>query len=135
MAHPASARTAANPRLPAIRLRPLAGLTRSNLPRELVAGVSLIAISVPLNIGYAQIAGLPPEAGLYALIIPTAIYVLFVSSRQLVVAPDAAASALVFSSLLALGAGNGDLPTMAAAQAILGGVFLLAAGMFRLGFL
>lgn len=135
MAHPASARAAANPRPPAIRLRPLAGLTRSNLPRELVAGVSLIAISVPLNIGYAQIAGLPPEAGLYALIIPTAIYVLFVSSRQLVVAPDAAASALVFSSLLALGAGNGDLPTMAAAQAILGGVFLLAAGMFRLGFL
>lgn len=122
-------------RLPAIQLRPLAGLNRSNLGRELLAGISLIAISVPLNIGYAQIAGLPPTAGLYALVVPTAIYVLLVSSRQLVVSPDAAASALVFSSLLALGASEGDMLVMASAQAILGGLFLLAAGLLRLGFL
>jgi high affinity sulfate transporter 1 len=122
-------------RWPTIRLRPLAGLNRSNLARELLAGISLIAISVPLNIGYAQIAGLPPTAGLYALVVPTAIYVLLVSSRQLVVSPDAAASALVFSSLLGLGAGQGDMLVMAAAQAILGGILLIAAGIFRLGFL
>ena len=47
---------------------PLAGLTRRNLGRELLAGVTLIAIAIPLNIGYAQIAGLPPTAGLYALV-------------------------------------------------------------------
>lgn len=122
-------------RWPEIRLRPLQGLSRSNVAKELLAGVSLIAISVPLNIGYAQIAGLPPTAGLYALVVPTVVYVLLVSSRQLVVSPDAAASALVFSSLLALGATEGNMLAMAAAQAILGGVFLLAAGMLRLGFL
>jgi SulP family sulfate permease len=122
-------------RWPTLRFRPLAGLNRSNLARELLAGISLIAISVPLNIGYAQIAGLPPTAGLYALVVPTAIYVLLVSSRQLVVSPDAAASALVFSSLVALGASQGDLLVMAGAQAILGGLVLLAAGTLRLGFL
>lgn len=50
--------------------RLLVGLTSKNLGTELLAGVTLIAIAVPLNIGYAQIAGLPPTAGLYALVIP-----------------------------------------------------------------
>lgn len=118
-----------------VALRPLVGLNRSNVVRELLAGVSLIAIAVPLNIGYAQIAGLPPTAGLYALVVPTALYVLLVSSRQLVVSPDAAASALVFSSLAGLGASGNDLLVMAGAQAIIGGLVLLAAGVFRLGFL
>lgn len=44
--------------------RPLAGLTRRNLAQEALAGVTLLAIAIPLNIGYAQIAGLPPTAGL-----------------------------------------------------------------------
>jgi MFS superfamily sulfate permease-like transporter len=61
----------------------LTGLTRRNLVRELLAGVTLLAIAIPLNIGYAQIAGLPPTAGLYALIVPTVAYALVVSSRQL----------------------------------------------------
>ena len=74
--------------------RPLAGLTPRNLVRELVAGVTLIAIAIPLNIGYAQIAGLPATAGLYALIVPTVVYALTVSSQQLVASPDAAAAAL-----------------------------------------
>ena len=43
--------------------RPLTGLTRRNVGRELMAGVTLLAIAIPLNIGYAQIAGLPPTAG------------------------------------------------------------------------
>lgn len=115
--------------------RPLAGLSRTNLARELLAGVSLIAIAVPLNVGYAQIAGLPATAGLYALVVPTLVYVLLVSSRQLVASPDAAASALVASSLLALGTAPDNLLVMASAQAIVGGLILLAAGLFRLGFL
>jgi SulP family sulfate permease len=77
--------------------RPLAGLTGKNLVTELTAGVTLIAIAIPLNIGYAQIAGLPATAGLYALIVPTIVYALVVSSRQVVASPDAAAAALVAS--------------------------------------
>lgn len=116
--------------------RPLAGLTRKNLARELLAGVTLSAIAVPLNIGYAQIAGLPASAGLYALVVPTVVYALVVSSRQVVASPDAAAAALVASSVGGLAvAGSSDYATLAMAQAVIcGGMFLLLA-FFRLGFL
>ena len=50
--------------------KPLVGLTRDNVVREATAGITLLAIAIPLNIGYAQIAGLPPTAGLYALVLP-----------------------------------------------------------------
>ncbi|MFF2370331.1 SulP family inorganic anion transporter [Agromyces sp. NPDC058110] len=116
--------------------RPLAGLTTRNLVTELTAGVTLIAIAIPLNIGYAQIAGLPPTAGLYALIVPTIVYALVVSSRQVVASPDAAAAALVASSIGGLvAAGSADYATMALAQAILCGVMFALLSVFKLGFL
>ena len=116
--------------------RPLAGLTRHNLVTELTAGVTLLAIAIPLNIGYAQIAGLPPTAGLYALIVPTIIYALVVSSRQLVVSPDAAAAALVGSSIGGLAAaGSADYATLALAQAIISGILFVLMAVFKLGFL
>jgi SulP family sulfate permease len=116
--------------------KPLAGLTRRNVVRELTAGVTLLAIAIPLNIGYAQIAGLPPTAGLYALIVPTVVYALVVSSRQLIVSPDAAAAALVASSLGGLAvAGSADYSTLALAQAILCGIMFILLAVFKLGFL
>ncbi|WP_426515234.1 SulP family inorganic anion transporter [Diaminobutyricibacter sp. McL0618] len=114
----------------------LPGLTVHNLSRELLAGVTLLAIALPVNIGYAQIAGLPATAGLYALIVPAVVWALFASSRQLVASPDAAASALVASSLGGLAvAGGKDYATLALAQAIIGGVMFFACAVFRLGFL
>ncbi|MFB7249450.1 SulP family inorganic anion transporter [Microbacterium sp. NPDC056234] len=116
--------------------RPLAGLTSKNLASELTAGVTLLAIAIPLNIGYAQIAGLPPTAGLYALIVPTIIYALVVSSRQVVASPDAAAAALVASSVGGLAAaGSADYATLAMAQAIICGILFLLLAVFKLGFL
>ncbi|MFD4421682.1 SulP family inorganic anion transporter [Agromyces sp. NPDC058484] len=115
---------------------PLAGLTRRNLVRELTAGVTLLAIAIPLNIGYAQIAGLPPTAGLYALIVPTVVYALVVSSRQVVASPDAAAAALVASSIGGLAAaGSADYATLAMAQAIICGILFIALAVLKLGFL
>lgn len=114
----------------------LPGLHRHNLGRELLAGVTLIAIAIPLNIGYAQIAGLPASAGLYALIVPTVLWALVTSSRQLVVSPDAAAAALVASSLGGLAvAGSDGYAEMALAQAILCGLLFAAMAVFKLGFL
>ncbi|MGA7147099.1 MAG: SulP family inorganic anion transporter, partial [Microbacterium sp.] len=116
--------------------RPLAGLSRSNVVTELMAGVTLLAIAIPLNIGYAQIAGLPATAGLYALIVPTVVYVLVVSSRQVVASPDAAAAALVASSIGGLAAaGSANYATLALAQAIICGVLFLLLSVFKLGFL
>ncbi|MFD6817699.1 SulP family inorganic anion transporter [Microbacterium sp. NPDC060132] len=116
--------------------RPLAGLTARNALTELTAGVTLLAIAIPLNIGYAQIAGLPATAGLYALIVPTVLYALVVSSRQLVASPDAAAAALVASSVGGLAvAGSADYATLALAQAVLSGLMFVLLAVFRLGFL
>jgi sulfate permease, SulP family len=121
---------------PPLMQKPLAGLTRKNVVREAVAGVTLLAIAIPLNIGYAQIAGLPPTAGLYALVVPTIIYALVVSSRQLVASPDAAAAALVASSIGGLAvAGSANYATLALAQAILSGAMFLLLAVFKLGFL
>ncbi|WP_231556242.1 SulP family inorganic anion transporter [Cryobacterium sp. MLB-32] len=107
-----------------------------NAGREVLAGVTLLAIAVPLNIGYAQIAGLPATAGLYAMILPSILYAFVVSSRQLVASPDAAAAALVASSIggLAL-AGSENYLVLALAQAIVCGVIFLLCSAFKLGFL
>ena len=117
-------------------MRVLPGLTLRNAPREAFAGVTLLAIAVPLNIGYAQIAGLPPTAGLYSLIVPAVVYALVVSSRQLVASPDAAAAALVASSIGGLAvAGSDNYLVLAFAQAIITGVIFALCAAFQLGFL
>jgi len=114
----------------------LPGLTRRNVGTEVLAGITLLAIALPLNIGYAQIAGLPPTAGLYALVLPSVVFALLASSRHLVAAPDAAAAALVGSALSGVAvAGSAQYAAMAAAQAIIGGVLFCACAVFRLGFL
>ncbi|MFM9033640.1 MAG: SulP family inorganic anion transporter, partial [Mycobacterium sp.] len=114
----------------------LPGLTRHNLGTEVLAGITLLAIALPLNIGYAQIAGLPPTAGLYALVLPSVVFALLASSRHLVAAPDAAAAALVGSALSGVAvAGTEQYAQMAAAQAIVGGLLFAACAVFRLGFL
>ncbi len=65
------------------------GASRANLTTEISAGITLAALIIPLNIGYAQVAGLPPMFGLYAGIIPLVIFALFTSSRHVVGSPDA----------------------------------------------
>ena len=62
----------------------LRGVKRADLPREISAGITLAALIIPLNIGYAQVAGLPATMGLYAAIIPLVIFPIFTSSRHLV---------------------------------------------------
>lgn len=55
----------------------LSGLSRSDWTREILAGVTLAELVIPLNIGYADVAGLPPSVGLYAGILPMIAYALF----------------------------------------------------------
>jgi high affinity sulfate transporter 1 len=112
------------------------GLTRRNVGTEVLAGITLLAIALPLNIGYAQIAGLPPTAGLYALVLPSIVFALLASSRHLVAAPDAAAAALVGSALSGMAVvGTDRYVAMAGAQAIIGGLLFCACAVFKLGFL
>lgn len=114
----------------------LRGVTAAELPREVVAGVTLAALVVPLNIGYAEIAGLPPVAGLYAALLPAVAFVAFSSSRQLVAGPDAAIAAVIGAVLATLAVPSDPrYAQLAAAQALLCGLLLALFWKFRLGFL
>jgi len=78
----------------------LQGISLTDLPRDISAGITLAALIIPLNIGYAQVAGLPPTTGLYAGIIPLVFFALFTSSRYMVGSPDAPIAALMGATLL-----------------------------------
>ena len=65
------------------------------LQSDLLAGISLAAVALPIGIAYAELAGFPAVAGIYSAILPAVAYALFGTSRQLVVNPDAAACAIV----------------------------------------
>src|SRR5262249_50320927 len=119
------------PLWPALRRYP-----REWLARDLLAGLGIAAIALPIGIAYPEIAGLPPSTGLYASIFPLAAYALFGSSRQLIVGPDTAACTVLASALIQLGADTVDQRVaLAASFAVLVGVLCLLANRLRLGFI
>ena len=109
---------------------------RSWLPNDLLAGVSVAAVAVPIAIAYSQLAGVPPVNGLYASILPLVAYAIFGTSRQLILAPDAATCAVVATVVAPLAAGNPDrIIQLTMVLSITTGVFCIVAGVARLGFL
>src|SRR5262245_1911728 len=81
---------------------------RADLLHDLIAGLSVAAVALPVGVAYAQLAGFSPEIGLYSSILPLVAYALFGTSRQLIVGPDAATCALVAAAVGPLAAGNKD---------------------------
>ena len=116
-------------------LRTLREYQRSWLANDLVAGLVLTALLVPVGMGYAQAAGLPPITGLYATIVPLVAYAVFGPSRVMVLGPDSSLAAVIAAVILPLG---GDDPetavALAGALAVLTGLIILVAGIARLGF-
>jgi high affinity sulfate transporter 1 len=102
-------------------LRTLREYRRSWLASDLMAGLVLTALLVPVGMGYAQAAGLPPITGLYATIVPLVAYAVFGPSRVMVLGPDSSLAAVIAAVILPLG---GDDPETAVALA----------GIARLGF-
>src|SRR5262245_37165083 len=91
---------------------------------DLVAGVTLAAYLVPSGLGDATLAGLPPEAGLYACLFSGLVWWLFCSGRHGVVTVTSAISLLIGSSLHALDGGQPSMhASLAAATAVLVGAF------------
>ncbi len=114
----------------------LRGTTWANAPREVAAGITLAAMIIPLNIGFTQVAGLPPTAGLYAGIIPLVLFAIFTSSRQLVTSPDAPITALLAATLVAFAPVGDPLRLQfALAIALLSGLLFFVFWFFRLAFL
>ena len=107
---------------------------RARLITELFAGVTLAALALPLNIGYAESAGLPAIVGINAAIIPAIAFALFSGSRQLVVGPDATIAALLVGVIPALAVESGALPEeLALGVAMLTGVVLIVLWLVRAG--
>ncbi len=114
----------------------MAQYDRSWFRMDLVAGLSVAAVAVPTAIAYAQLAGVPPANGLYASILPLVTYAFFGTSRQLIVAPDAATCAVVATIVLPLAAGDPNrIIPLTMILTMITGVFCIVAGLARLGFL
>jgi SulP family sulfate permease len=114
----------------------LRGMTWADLPSEISGGITLAALIIPLNIGYAQVAGLPPVFGLYAGIIPLAVFALFTSSPHVVGSPDAPISAILGAVLIGFAPIGDPLRVeYALALALLCGLLFFLFWLFRLAFL
>ena len=109
---------------------------RAWLANDIVAGVVLTAVLVPVGMGYAEAAGLPAITGLYATIVPLIAYAIVGSSRVLVLGPDSALAGLIAATILPLAAGDPDRAVaLAGLLAILSGILCCLAGLFRFGFI
>ncbi len=103
---------------------------------DLLAAVIVSIMLIPQSLAYALLAGLPPEVGLYASILPLIFYSLFGSSRGLAVGPVAVISLMTAASIASIAeAGTIGYLEAAVALAFLSGVILFGMGLLRLGFL
>ena len=109
---------------------------RSEVAADVLAGITLAAVSIPVALGYAKIAGMPVVTGLYTLLLPMAVFAVLGSSRHLVVGADSATAAILGAALAGLAAaGSPQYVRLAGLAALLAGGLLLAARLARLGFL
>lgn len=114
----------------------LTGYQRQWLSGDLTAGLIVTVMLIPQSLAYAMLAGLPPQVGLYASVLPLVVYALFGSSMTLAVGPVAVASLMTASALAPLAAaGTPEYLALAVLLALMSGVLLFAAGLLRLGFL
>lgn len=109
---------------------------RDWLAGDMTAGLIVTVMLIPQSLAYAMLAGLPPEIGLYASILPLIAYAVLGSSMTLAVGPVAVISLMTASALTPLAApGSADYISLAVLLSLLSGAMLLAAGFMRLGFL
>jgi SulP family sulfate permease len=109
---------------------------REDLPGDLIAGLVTAILLVPQSMAYALLAGLPPQAGLYASILPVIAYGFLGSSRALSVGPVAIISLLVAAGLEPLAEpGSPEYGRLALGLALEAGLIQVGVGLLRLGFL
>ncbi|MGY5331791.1 SulP family inorganic anion transporter [Pseudomonas protegens] len=108
--------------------------TRASVGRDLLVGLSGAILALPQSIAYALIAGLPPEYGLYAAIVPVLIACLWGSSWHLICGPTAAISIVLYASVSPLAVpASEDYITLILLLTLLAGVFQWLLGMLRFG--
>jgi len=106
------------------------------LRNDIVAGIVLSTMLVPVGIAYAVASGVPAIYGLYATIVPLIVYALFGPSRILVLGPDSSLAPIILGVVLPLSAGEpGRAVAIASAMAIVAGAVCIVAGIAKLGFI
>jgi high affinity sulfate transporter 1 len=106
------------------------------LRHDIVAGLVLTTMLVPVGIAYAVASGLPGIYGLYASIVPLLAYALFGPSRILVLGPDSSLAAIILAVVLPLSGGvPGRAIALASMMAVVSGIVCIVAGLARLGFI
>lgn len=109
---------------------------RTAFGNDMVAAIIVTIMLIPQSLAYALLAGLPPEAGLYASIAPIILYAIFGTSRALAVGPVAVVSLMTAAAIGNVAeAGTMGYAVAALTLAALSGAILLAMGVFKLGFL
>jgi high affinity sulfate transporter 1 len=117
-------------------LRTLRSYEASWLRHDIVAGLVLTMMLVPVGIAYAEASGMPGINGLYATIVPLLAYALFGPSRILVLGPDSALAAVILSVVVALAPGDPQRAiAVGGSMAIVSGVVCIAAGLGKIGFI
>jgi len=112
----------------------LPGVGRAELKADLIAALTGAIVVLPQGVAFATIAGMPPEYGLYAGMVPAMVAALFGSSRHLVSGPTTAASVVLFSALSLIAVpGTPDYVTLAITLTFMVGVLELALGLARMG--
>ena len=112
------------------------GYGSATLASDLLAAVIVTIMLIPQSLAYALLAGLPPEAGLYASIVPILIYAVFGTSRVLAVGPVAVVSLMTAATIGQVAeAGTAGYAVAALSLAFLSGAMLVLMGVLRLGFL
>ena len=110
--------------------------TKPQAQSDLVAAVIVTIMLVPQGLAYAMLAGLPPQVGLYASILPLIAYAVFGTSRALAVGPVAVVSLMTAAAVGQVAApGSAEYLTAAITLAFLSGLVLVAMSVLRLGFL
>ncbi|MGD0958419.1 MAG: SulP family inorganic anion transporter [Methylomonas sp.] len=111
-------------------------INKSQIPAEIIAGITLAALAIPEVMGYTKISGTPIVTGLYTILIPMVLFSLFGSSRHLVVGADSATAAILAAGLVGLAASGSDqYLALAAVLAFMAAGFLLLARFIGLGFM
>jgi len=109
---------------------------RQFIAGDVTAGLIVTVMLIPQSLAYAMLAGLPPEIGLYASLLPMVAYALCGSSMTLAVGPVAVSSLMTASALMPLASqGSADYISLSILLALLSGLMLLVTGFLRLGFL
>ena len=109
---------------------------RAWLRDDVVAGFVLTALLIPAGMGYAQAAGLPPQSGLYATVVPLVVYAVVGPSSILVLGPDSSLAPIIAAAVLPLAGGSSSRAVaLAGLLAVMMGVILVIGGLLRVGFI